>query len=232
MNRALVLVACLFFAGCAIGPRYLVNVSGLADARSAPIRTYDLWPSDSKINVNDLQFQEYALYVQRAMSLRGFQRIEDGQEPDVVVLLDYGIGQPRTNLGSITLPTYGQTGVSGATTTGTVNTFGNSSSYRSTTTFTPTYGVTGYRSSNYTYTTYTRYVSLDAFYWRDLRDRDEVVPAFQTSIVSEGSSGDLRRVFPVMIAAAAESIGRNTGQAQAIALQETDARVLSILGEQ
>lgn len=50
-------------------------------------------------------------------------------------------------------------------------------------------------------------------------------PLWRTSVHGSGSSGDLRRVFPVPMAAAQPDLGRGTGRAIDVEPTETDARV-------
>jgi hypothetical protein len=49
-------------------------------------------------------------------------------------------------------------------------------------------------------------------------------------IDSTGSSGDLRRVFPVMIAAARDHLGKNTQGQVEISIDETDPKIAEIKG--
>ena len=62
------------------------------------------------------------------------------------------------------------------------------------------------------------------------RSKKKVVQVWKTGIVSVGSSGDLRRVFPVMIGAASSYLGTNTGEIRTVNLYEDDPRVLLVKG--
>jgi hypothetical protein len=64
------------------------------------------------------------------------------------------------------------------------------------------------------------------------RETNKLNEVWKTDIVSTGSSGDLRRVFPVLIAGAAKYIGENTGQQVNVELYEDSKEVLEIKGIQ
>lgn len=226
--RWVVAFAAVSLAACETVPSVTVSVSGLASASATGIKTYYLAPDDDKLPANDLQFVEFAGHVERALAARGMTRVYPGSQslPDVFIFLDYGIGKPRKRIGTYSIPHWGQTGVASSTTTGTVDSSGY---YTAQTTYTPSYGVTGYSTGVYEYTTYTRHITLDAVY---LEANDKVTPAFRTSIVSEGTSADLRQMFPILLLAARDHLGANTGSAQVIEVKMDDKRISEITGVQ
>ena len=75
-------ITCLFvvvlLAGCAtIGqPRFHVAVDSLAAPVAEEHRTYILLPGNEGVTWDDLQFQEYALYVMRVLNAKGFVSAE------------------------------------------------------------------------------------------------------------------------------------------------------------
>ena len=218
-------MASLFlFVACATTTKYTVNVSSLASPQFNSGQTFDVVPRDNSIQKTDLQFQEYKSYVVRALQANGFKLIEDGAPPEMVVFLDYGIGDPQTKVRSYSVPVFGKTGVSSTNTTGTYT----NNTYNQTTTSTPTYGVSGYRSGVTSYDVYTRRIIIEGFSLADWETKGELVPAFETAILSTGSSGDLRAVFPVMIGAASQYIGRSTDKSVSVTLAESDQRVVAV----
>ncbi len=182
------------------------------------------------VEVKDLQFREYAAYVERALLSLGYTKGARLEDTDIAISLGYGIGEPETSQYTYSLPTYGQTGVSSANTYGTVNTYGNSSTYSGTTTYTPTYGVTGSTTHTGTLTTYYRYMWLDAFDLEEFRKTKNRIQLWKTTVTSTGSSGDLRQVFPILVAASKPHIGSNTGKKINVVLTEKDKKVAEIKG--
>jgi hypothetical protein len=225
--RCLVVLGVLL-AGCATTPQaqqFLVRIDSLARADSLNKRVYVLLPGNKGTNVGDLQFQEYAAYVHRALAARGLIHGSRIDTADIVVFLSYGIGDPQTHYYTYSLPVWGQTGYSGSTTSGTVNTFGGYGTYSTTTTYTPTYGVTGYSTQLGATTTYFRFIVLDA-YDLDAYKRDKkLAQVWRSAVTSTGTSDDLRRVFPIMVAGSAHYFGTNPGRKIEIVLDENHQAV-------
>ena len=221
-------VAAAFLSGCATTqrPSYTVSVNGLAAQTTNAAASFIVLPGDKNVAATDLQFQEYAGFVERALGQRGLHRAPSVDKADMMIFLAYGIGDPKEHVYSYSLPNFGQTGVSSSTTYGSL--YGNS--YSGTTYYTPTYGVTGYSSHVGTYVTFTRHVFIEAVDIPTYRSKKKVVQVWKTGIVSVGSSGDLRRVFPVMIGAASSYLGTNTGEIRTVNLYEDDPRVLLVKG--
>ena len=94
----------------------------------------------------------------------------------------------------------------------------------------PTYGVVGSQTYSGTRFQYPRYITLAAVDLPIYRQREQVAFVWKTTITSSGSSSDLRRVFPVMVAAAEASVASNTGQQVKVVLTESDKRVKVVKG--
>lgn len=227
----LILSAILLFAqGCAVGPRFHVNVDSISAPEAALKTKYFLLPGVKDVEATDLQYREYSNYVERALTSSGYTKASNLAEAEIAIFLGYGIGDPETHQFTYSLPSYGQTGISSSNTYGTVNTYGNTATYSGTTTHTPTYGVTGSTTHTGSRTTYFRYMWLDAVDLDEYRTSEKEVQLWKTTVTSSGSSGDLRQVFPVLVAASKPHIGSNTGKKIKIMLSEGDKRVIEIKG--
>ena len=224
----IILSLTVMLIGC--GPSFNVKVDSISTGDHSKVK-YVLLSGSDDVNLNDLQFQEYATYIKRAMNERGYVLDSSFENADVAVFLSYGIGDPKDYQSTFAMPTYGQTGVSSSTTYGTVNTYGNYGSYSGTTTYTPSYGVTGYIPITTNRTSYFRFLKLDAVDIEIYKKTKETKKLWTTTVTSRGSSSDLRRVFPILVAAAKDHIGKNTGKQLKITLSENDSRVKSIKNE-
>ena len=217
----------LILSGCAAtATKIHVKVDSISGVESSKNK-YILLPGNKDTTAEDLQFREYASYVNRALIKHGFVPAQSGQDANVAIFLVYGIGDPQEHQYTYSLPTWGQTGVSSSHTTGTLNTYGGYGSYSGTTTYKPKYGITS-RTYSGTYTTYFRFLVLDAVDLDEYRKSEKEVQLWKTTVTSSGRSGDLRLVFPILVAASQEYIGKNTGQKVEINLYETDERVVEI----
>lgn len=77
-------------------------------------------------------------------------------------------------------------------------------------------------------TTYSRYMILEAVDLVEYRTTGKTAQLWKTTVTSTGSSGDLRRVFPVLVVASSQYIATNTGQRINVVLDETDEQILEI----
>jgi len=148
---------------------------------------------------NSLQFKEFANYVHRSMANRGFRREDDLQKADLAIFLRYGIGDPESTAYTYSFPVYGSQGGGTATFSGTTTGQQGTSWTQETIHLLPSTGVVGHRTQTIRRTTYHRWVILDAFDLIGFRETEELHHVWNTTIASEGNSGDLRRAFPVLI---------------------------------
>ena len=212
----LLLIAVLaLLCGCeteptTFGPSVLVN--GLAAQNVNFVASFFILPGDKDVLPADLQFIEFAGILEKALIQRGFHRAASLDEADMAIYLAYGIGPPQERVYSYSLPVFGQTGVSSSTTYGTISGsqygFG---SFSSTTQYTPSYGVIGYRTQIGSHVTFTRHIFVEAMDLTTYRSQKKAVQLWKTGIASTSQSGDLRLAFPVMVKAATPYFGVDTG---------------------
>lgn len=232
--RLIVLAACtLLLCGCARHPNFHVSVSALAAPRAESARRYVLIPGNEDVQPQDLQFQEYAGYIRNVLDMQGFSQVEDPKNAEIIIVLAYSIGDPQQQSYTYSIPQWGQTGYSSATTYGTLYTSGNYGSYTGQTYFQPTYGITGYSTGVGTVVTYTRAMALVAYDAGSLSQDNKPTEVWRVSAASTGRSGDLRLVFPYLVAGARPYIGRATqGRAVNLVFKYNDKRVLEVQGIQ
>lgn len=200
--------------GCAtVQPaRILASVDSLAQIDAYAKNRYLLLPGGKDVDVGDLQFQEFAVYIEKLLSEKGFVKASAFPDADVAIFLTYAIGDPHTYQYSYSVPTWGQTGVSSARTQGTVSSYGSMTTYSGRTTYTPAYGITGSSTRIGTNTVFTRFLLLDAYDVATYLKENKMSQVWKTDVVSTGSNGDLRLVVPYMIAAIKPYLATNTGR--------------------
>ncbi len=188
----------------------------------------------------DLQFYEYAEYVDRILKKNGYIKVDTFLKSDFIIYLDYGISKPKSKTYLSETPIYGKTGISSISTFGTSNSYINVNHNNinmntlsdSTSFVNYNYGVIGYKTTKQQYTNYDRYIILWAknrarFFPSKLRKNSLL---WKMTITSTGSSGDLRKVFPIMIAASKDYILKNSKQKLNINISEDDKSVLEVKG--
>lgn len=175
--------------------------------------TYLLLTDTEKTEGESLEFREYSSHIERALSVKGWKRVYDYGAADQIVFAGYGIGNPQKERVSYSLPVWGQTGVSGSTTTGTITSYGNYGTVNATTNYTPTYGIKGYNQFSTTVTTYDRWLRLASVDRKAYDQTGKVNEIWKLMVSSNGSTGDLRTVFPYLSMVASRYAGDNTGKA-------------------
>ena len=221
-----VLCFSIFFGGCS-NP-FIVHIDSISKPDSSKMKSYVLLPGNDDTTLNDLQFTEFAKYVKHVFSCRGYIEAADSNEADLIVFLAYGIGDPQEHSFTYNVPVWGQTGVSSSYSQGTLYTYRNFATYSGTTTYTPTYGITGYTTNTGRYVTHFRFMILDAYDLKKFRESQNLVQSWKTKVTSTGSSGDLRMVFPILVAASKDYIASNTRQKVDRIIYETDESVIEI----
>lgn len=208
-----------------------VAVDALAGVSARSKRTYFLVPGNENVDEGDLQFREYANYVERALVARGFTPASDRQSAEVAIALEYGIGDPQTFSHTRSIPIFGQTGVSSSRTYGTVTpNAGGGASYSGTTYNSPQWGITGFSQRTETQTYYVRYARITGYDWMEFRDSQRQAELWKTTITSAGHSVDLRMVFPMMIGAAMPYLAEDTGQRMEVQIGDKDEALAVVRG--
>lgn len=218
------------FQGCvASSQNFLVKVDAISSIpKNTEWVSYQILPASNDLQNDSLQYNEYKAFISSTMSYRDYLLLNPVITPKVMVLLDYGIGDPQEHTTSFALPIINQTGVSSATTTGSVISNGNIATITGSTTYTPTYGITGFQSFSRRSVTRLKYIMLEAVDYNKFLETGIIDSMWRVTITENGPIDDLRRVFPVMLAAAIPYIGENTFQRKSINISETDIAVVKI----
>lgn len=226
MRNAILPLGCVVLAGCAAP--FFADVNSYRDNTDHPGTRYVIVSAIKDVGEGDLQFREAAGYLERALASKGYIRVEEPAGADLAVCMLYGIGDPTEQYYSFSSPVWGQTG--GGTSSFTAHTVGTFGSSRTTGTVTqqPTYGVVGYQSAVGSYTSFTRFLSVTAIDLRVFADKKEIKEVWKTEVTSTGSSGDLRRVLPILVAASQPYLATNTRKSVPVRLTEGSKSVLAI----
>ena len=213
--------------------RFYVAVDSLATSNAPLKKTYLLLPGNSGVTEADLQFKEYATYLKRVLEQKGYIYASSKEEADLAVYLSYGIGDPEVYQYSYNEPTWGYSGYLRARThVVTETTKDGEKIYRSYVTYAPTYGITGYTTYVGSKTVYNRFAVITAFEYDQLKKEEEKeVQLWKTTITSTGASDDLRRIFPVLMAASIPYLATDTGHKVHVTISENDNVVLKVKGD-
>jgi uncharacterized protein DUF4136/PDZ domain-containing protein len=201
----------LLIGGCAttfpVGPagRYCVNVNSITDADvDFKDKTYVLLSSLKNVSENDLQFKEFARYIENALSKTGYKRVDSIKNANLIIGMAYGIGNPNTETSTQIYTT--STGYSYPVGWSWIHVPPQTKKVTTKT------------------TTYMRYLILEAY---DSKNKQSQL--WKTTLKSEGTGNDLRVVLPHMIAAAIFEFGTNTESNIGKGMYKNAARVLDIM---
>lgn len=208
-----------------------VNVDTISVSNAREKKRYFLIPGNKDCSPSDLQFMEFARYTDNALICEGFIKVSSIEEADIAIILNYGISDPYVYQYTYETPIWGQTGVDSKTTYGTVNTYSNMVTYSSQTEYTPTYGVVGSKTQVGTGVLFFRYFVLSGVDLEEFKKTNKIEDAknlWVTKANSSGESGDLRKIFPILLVASQKHIARNTDQQIHYKIKENDKRIENI----
>ncbi|MDD1620286.1 MAG: hypothetical protein LUQ11_02310 [Methylococcaceae bacterium] len=188
------------------------EVDSLAAPEARGKTHFVILPGNKEVNEQDLQFLEFKSYVEKVLATRGFSKASSLENGDVVLFLSYGVGPPETQQYSYDVPVWMDSGY--------YYPYYRRSRFYS--------GVSAYTQRIESYTTYKRYLVLEAYDMAQYR-QEKLVQIWKTSVNSSGTSADLRLVFPYMAAAMQPYIGSNTGHMVSIDIDEQNPLLRELL---
>jgi hypothetical protein len=207
----------ILVSGCATTPRPVqirAEVDGLASGDAQVKRRYVILPADKQLSPLDLQFVEFKGYVEKALMQRGYVKVEQMQEGDVVLFLGYGVGEPQVRQYSYSVPVWNDFAF---------YPYGRRFMYY------PSIGVAGYTQRTESYTVYKRYMTLEAYDMSAHLQQQMPIQVWKVNVQSQGQTNDLRLVFPYLVTAMQPHIGTNTGHMQTVDIDESDALLREIM---
>ena len=214
--------------GCVLATCVISKVDAYALPTVDPQQVYQVAPSDNAL-WGDLQFQEAAGTMRNALKLSGFNVAADPrQKPDVVVITEYGVGPPRTLTRSVSSSVYGFVDKPAGTATIAPAPGMLPGTYTVDQPTVKSYQQVGSETKTLSATVYERRLTMVAYDFKAYQERHEQRQIWKVSVVSEGTSGDLRDVLPSLIAAAQPYIGKSTGKQVDVTLAKNGPEVEAV----
>lgn len=168
-------------------------------------KTYVILSAMQNISDNDLQFQEFARYIENALSQKGYIRKSNKEDANLLISLAYWIGEPQT----ITSTQTHTTGIGYSYPVGWM-----------------WYTVPPQtRQETTRETLYKKTLVLEAY---DLKNTVKQSQLWKTTLISTNSIGDLRFFLPYMITAGVPYFGVDSGVQKEINVNGLDPMILEI----
>lgn len=116
------ILTAIFLSGCATKPVFLINVDSICDTSiSIENRSYTLLPSKKDLDTDDLRYKLFAGYIHKGLSAQGYTPANSAEEAKIIIIIDYGIEEPKTHNYAYAAPIVKGTG--GAMVAGSYTTF-------------------------------------------------------------------------------------------------------------
>jgi len=209
LARVLLLTIVATLVGCANPP--LEGKVTRFHSLDVTTRTFSIVPNPDQRE--SLEFRSYANLVRNQLLARGW-RETDFSSADVAVFFQYQISQGRAV--NFSYPILGAVPSGISYTTGTFNTFGNTSTLNATTTRQSTLGVVGTGVGSRT--EFDRAVRLTMFSAVAYRATSKMERVYEGEIRSAGSTGDLPTVMPALIQGLFQDFPGASGSTRTVAI--------------
>ncbi len=207
LGLLLAFVFCASFTGCTSVRSSVTTFHTMPQSGTG--QSFAVIPSD-RANESSLEFASYAQQVVNELTGRNYQMIPgNGTNADLVVIVGYGIDDGRTVVGSA--PVYGQTGGGTTSYSGTIG----GDVFSGTAYSQPQYGVVG--SQHYTHVVYTRVLTMRILDGPDLV-KGKMTTRFEGKVISQGKTGNLSQIVPVMIKALFKDFPSKSGTTRTVEL--------------
>jgi hypothetical protein len=120
IKKLLVCLFCISVIGCAQKP--LVNINAMSAGKSVG-KNYVIIPARQELwDTKQLEYTQIVREVAASLSVMGYRLVDKPENADQAILLDFNRSGAVSSTRNVTVPIYGQTGVSSSTTYGTANT--------------------------------------------------------------------------------------------------------------
>jgi hypothetical protein len=154
---------------------------------------------------DSLEWKSYAKKLASRFEKNGVE-VSDPRDAQLIAFFGYAIDEGERVTTTHTVPEYGVTGYSSSYTTGTLNSYGNSTNFNATTTYQPEYGITGYSQETTTRTVYTRSLAID------IVDKSSGEKKWQARLTSRGKCGRISEVIDELIQASLTNFPESTSE--------------------
>ena len=211
--------------GC--GSTYRFKVDAIKNPEVAEAKqSYQIVSGSPEMDAEDLRFKEAERYVKTALSAKGMYEAPPGTQPEMLVEVDFGMEEPRTETRTFQEPVYvtvelppdvQQVAVRNPKTgeVKIVSVLVRRSEQR----------YVGTREQIATVTVYEKYIRITA---REAQSSEGDRPPreiWSVYVKNEDQNDDLRQYVPLMVSAAMDSLNEGGSAAKEVVLNDNDERV-------
>lgn len=224
LSGAVWATALVFLAGCAT--THEVTLDTLAKPNPDGV-SYVLVAKDPAIRTDSLRHREAAALVRTALSGRGLYEAPPKVKPDLIVELEYGVGEPRVHREKRKEPVYEETPATIRTVDVASGTDANGNTIY-TTRIERVPGKSrkvGEREYVVVTTTYEKHLRITARENTPVVEGRPPAEVWTIDATSEGENRDIRKHLPILLGASIDFIGEDTRGQKTIRLKDEDDRI-------
>ncbi len=222
--NVVIMLALTTVTGCATlnQTRYIVEVESTASSAASDNLTYILVPGNRDVSWGDPQFQEYLVYVMRALNARGYVAASSTEKADVAIAIAYGVRISSYEISGAQEEVYSFSfpSLQGPDSPVSVNKPIDIS-----------LGSSGSSSPRDSKVKYLRYALIGGYGFDPHELENQPAQLWKTTITSTGLSKDLDKIFPVLVSAGIPYLGRETTKRVKVTLHESDVVIRDVQGE-
>ncbi len=224
-----VAMTAVLLAGCAHSTTYQVKVDAIskssqpigAATASSDLQSYKIKNKNPAVEEENLRYKEATEFVRTALSAKGLYESPTEDRADMIVEVDYGLGNPRTRIETVTVPVYAQTG--GGVKyeqVPVVDTRGNQSLRTVAVYQPPRTELVGFDEVPRQVTVYEKYLHLSAIENKPSTEGRPPAQVWSVSAKAEDESKDLRKFLPILASATADYIGKDSTKEKTVKVRD------------
>ena len=226
LHLGICLVGLLVLAGCGSTYRFKVDAIKNPDVADAK-HSYRIASGNPEMDSEDLRFKEAAGYVKTALSSKGMYEAPPGTEAEMIIDVDFGMEEPRTEMRTVSVPIYQYVRQPPRIVRVTVRDpkTGQTRVVEMLVEDPPRQELAGFEERVVTVTVYEKYIRITA---REAPGGEGDRPPreiWSVYVKNEDENDNLREYVPLMVSAAMDSVDENGSTAKEVVLNDTDERV-------
>lgn len=214
----------LGFSGCASTYRFKVDAVKNPDITEQK-SSYRLVSGNPQMDSEDLRFKEAAGYVKTALSSKGMYEAPAGTDAEMVIEVDFGMEEPRTETRTVEEPVYVTEYLPPVERMVPMKMRDGTIKMVRVIEYPTRQRFVGTKQNVYTVTIYEKYTRITA---REAQSSDGERPPrelWSVYVKNDDERDDLRQYVPLMVSAAMDSVAENGSAAKEVVLSDQDERV-------
>ena len=226
LHGALCVAGLFLLAGCGSTYRFKVDAVKNPDVAEAK-HSYRIASANPEMDSEDLRFKEASTYVKTALSSKGMYEAPPGTQAEMVVEVDFGMEEPRTEIRTVSVPIYTYVRQPPRFVKVQIRD-PKTGQIREATVMVedpPRQELVGFEERPVTTTVYEKYIRITA---REAPGSDGDRPPreiWSVYVKNEDENDNLREYVPLMVSAAMDSVDENGSTAKEVVLNDSDERV-------